>query len=187
MSTHKELPVVVEQIVPSEVCACCDVCCRFPEPDSALRPYFTEDEIHAAIRAGLKPSAFPNKKGAKVNVVPYREGYICPAFEPTTGRCGIYESRPLDCRLYPIAVMWNRTHEEVVMGWDSKCPYLVGRLESVETQQYAARTAQLLETETVVNTFIANPQLIGAFQDDVTPLRALERITRGLRSQHDAR
>ena len=43
---------VVEQIVPSRVCFTCDVCCRFPERDSPLRPYFTREEIQAAFEIG---------------------------------------------------------------------------------------------------------------------------------------
>ncbi len=33
------------QIVPRQICFRCDVCCRFPEPDSFLRPYFTADRM----------------------------------------------------------------------------------------------------------------------------------------------
>src|SRR5438094_6979748 len=115
---------VVEQIVPSRVCFTCDVCCRFPERDSPLRPYFTREEIQAAIARGISPDAFPDHTGSKVAVVPQGEGYRCPAFQPETGRCGIYEDRPLDCRLYPVAVMWDRENADVVMGWDSKCPFI---------------------------------------------------------------
>src|SRR2546422_7062432 len=103
---------VVEQIVPSRVCFTCDVCCRFPERDSPLRPYFTREEIQAAIARGISPDAFPDHTGSKVAVVPQGEGYRCPAFQPETGRCGIYEDRPLDCRLYPVAVMWDRENAE---------------------------------------------------------------------------
>ena len=177
----RTLPIVVEQIVPSRVCFTCDVCCRFPERDSSLRPYFTRDEIQAAIARGISPDAFPDHGGAKVAVVPHGEGYRCPAFQPETGRCGIHEDRPLDCRLYPVAVMWDSGHAEVVMGWDSKCPFIRDNLESVESQAYVERTAALLESEATVRIFLANTQLVGVFQDDVIVLRRLNRLTRALR------
>ena len=55
----RDMSVIVEQIVPGKVCFACDVCCRFPEQDSALRPYFTKEEIWAAVRATGSTSARP--------------------------------------------------------------------------------------------------------------------------------
>ncbi len=178
----RELPLVVEQIVPSKVCFTCDVCCRFSEQDSALRPYFTREEIQSAIARGISPNAFPDLAGSKVAVVPHGEGYRCPAFDPQTGHCGIYEDRPLDCRLYPVAVMWDHVREAVVMGWDSKCPFIRDNLDSPESRAYVERTAAFLESKQSVQIFVSNQQLIGLFQDDVIVLRRLDRLTHTLRS-----
>ncbi len=114
------------QIVPSRVCLSCDVCCRFPEPDSFLRPYFTAEEIRRAVVAGIDAAHFPDPNGCQVKVVPQAggEGYRCPAFDPATSYCRIYEVRPLDCQIYPLAVMWNPDQTQVMLGWDSKCPFL---------------------------------------------------------------
>ena len=181
-SVARELPVAVEQIVPSAVCAACDVCCRFPESESVLRPYFTREEIQTAIAAGVSPTAFPDHAGTKIHLVPHGEGFICPAFNPATGQCGIYDSRPLDCRLYPIAVMWDQSHEQVVMGWDAKCPFIVQRLETPESLAYVERTARMLETDAVAHTMVGNPELVGAFQEDVVVLKRLATITAGFRA-----
>ncbi len=178
----REIPLVVEQIVPSSACFVCDVCCRFPEATSPLRPYFTREEIRAAIARGISPDAFPDHAGSKVSVVPQGEGYRCPAFEPATGRCGIYEDRPLDCRLYPVAVMWNEARTAVLMGWDSKCPFIRDNLESPESRAYVERTASLLESDATVRIFASHPRLIGSFQEDVIVLRPLDHLTRELRS-----
>ena len=45
-------PIALPQLVPSRICLQCDVCCRFPDPDSALRPYCTETEITRALAGG---------------------------------------------------------------------------------------------------------------------------------------
>lgn len=172
--------MLVEQIVPSPVCATCDVCCRFPEFESALRPYFTREEIQAAIAAGVPPEAFSDHAGTKIRLVPHEAGFICPAFNAETGQCGIYHSRPLDCRLYPVTVMWDRSCEHVVMGWDAKCPFIVDKLSTPESCAYVERTARMLESEGVARIFIRNPLLVGAFQEDVLILKPLERITQGL-------
>ena len=181
-SVARELPVVVEQIVPSAVCAACDVCCRFPESESVLRPYFTREEIQTAIAAGVSPDAFPDHAGTKIRLVPHGEGFICPAFNPATGQCGIYDSRPLDCRLYPVAVMWDRSHEQVVMGWDAKCPFIVQKLDTPESLAYVERTARMLETDAIAQTMVGNAELVGAFQDDVVVLKRLATITAGFRA-----
>jgi hypothetical protein len=96
------------QLVPSRVCLACDVCCRFPDADSFLRPYFTADEIRSAVALGLDRASFPDPAGGQVALVPNPsgEGYLCPAFDPATFHCRIYEARPLDCRIYPLALMW---------------------------------------------------------------------------------
>jgi uncharacterized protein len=175
----REIPVV-EQIVPSPVCAVCDVCCRFPEAESALRPYFTAEEIQAAITAGVSPQAFPDHRGTKITLIQHGAGYMCPAFEADTGRCGIYEARPLDCRLYPVSIMWDISQTQVVMGWDRQCPFIAERLDSPESQAYVERTHRLLESDTVAGTIQANPQLVGAFQENVIILEKLEQVTRRL-------
>jgi Fe-S-cluster containining protein len=180
--TKGEIFVLPEQIVPSSACAVCEVCCRFPEADSPLRPYFTRDEIQLAIAAGVLPDAFPDHAGSKITLVPFGDGYRCPAFDPATSQCGIYRFRPLDCQLYPLAVMWDSTHQNVVMGWDTKCPFIVQNGEMPQSHAYVERMAQRLETESMARTVVENSQLVGAFQDDVIVLKRLTRITEGLRT-----
>src|SRR3990172_7519822 len=86
------------QLVPSKRCLSCDVCCRFPEKNSSLAPYFTAEEIQKAIARGVSPERFSNRDGCKIELIPHPqdEGYICPAFDPATNGCRIYEDRPLD-------------------------------------------------------------------------------------------
>ena len=175
------------QPVPSHVCLRCEVCCRFPEVDSFLRPYFTGEEISQAIAGGVDADAFPDLDGSQVRVVPnpMGEGYLCPAFDPTTSKCRIYETRPLDCRIYPLAVMWSADHNQVVLGWDTKCPFMLDRggaglveadhPDSIEA--HAERVADILEEEPVLSTYRDHPSLIGRYQDDVVVVRTLPRLT----------
>ena len=169
------------QIVPSATCLHCEVCCRFPERDSFLRPFFTGEEIHLATAAGLSPAYFPNAAGTQIELVPnpVSEGYICPAFDAATSHCRIYDVRPLDCRLYPFALMWDALHEQVVLGWDSKCPYLRD-LSSPNIDQAAQEIAQWIEEDATVEIVARHPRLIGRFQDDVIQLRSLTRVTQRL-------
>ena len=73
-----------------------------------MRPYFTAEEIREAVARGIDPAQFPHPDGGQVSLVPNPagEGYLCPAFDPATSHCRIYEVRPLDCQIYPLALMW---------------------------------------------------------------------------------
>ena len=189
------------QVVPSAVCFRCDICCRFPEHDSMLRPYFTAEEIQQAITHGVNPSSFPDHRGSQVEVVPHPtgEGYLCPAFDPATHHCRIHEIRPLDCQLYPFALMWNKLHDTVVFGWDPLCPFLLEQaVENSSPQrehplpstpdipkallERAQMIAAYLESEKVLNSLAAHPRLITPFQPDVVVLQRLDHLTATLRS-----
>jgi Fe-S-cluster containining protein len=166
------------QLVPGSTCARCDVCCRFPEADSFLRPYFAPQEITDAVMQGVPEVSFPDKSGSQVNLVknPTGEGYLCPAFDSTSGLCAIYEVRPLDCQIYPLALMWNASSEEVLLGWDTKCPFM--REETPRSiRAYADQVARLLVHGAVMDKIVANPNLIGRFQDDVIVLKPLPELT----------
>ena len=166
------------QIVPSATCLHCDVCCRFPERDSFLRPFFTADEIQTAVAAGLASDLFPQPQGAQIDLVPNPagEGYVCPAFDSSTSQCRIYDVRPLDCRLYPFALMWDAAHAQVVLGWDTKCPYMRDAPSSL-VDQAADEIARWIEQDARVDTLVRYPRLIGRFQEDVIVLRPLQRLT----------
>jgi len=186
------------QLVPSRVCLQCDVCCRFPESESFLRPYFTAEEIQRAVTRGIDRAHFPDPNGCQISVVPNPsgEGYICPAFDPATSHCRIYDDRPLDCQIYPLAVMWNEGRSQVVLGWDTKCPFLKpGNRQSAigdrpefsplpiahdplpGLRAYADKITELLERDETIETFAKNPRLIGRFQDDVVVLNPLPKLS----------
>lgn len=176
----KELP----QLVPDSTCLRCDVCCRFPEADSFLRPYFTPQEIVDAVRHGVPESSFPDKAGSQVNVVenPTGDGYLCPAFDPRSGRCGIYAVRPLDCQLYPLSLMWDAAGEDVLLGWDTKCPFMRDAVPGT-IHDHAEALAERLTAEAGLETIAAHPRLIGRFQDDVVVVRRLPQLTARLRAR----
>jgi Fe-S-cluster containining protein len=171
---HAELP----QIVPSSTCLRCNVCCRFPDPDSALRPYFTGEDIGQAVAAGVGRAAFSDWHGSQVTVVPDRnnDGYQCPAFDPATSHCTIYDRRPFDCRIYPLTLMWNEAHDQVVLGWDTKCPFLREQVPA-DIHRHAVQVMALLDQPGIVKMLEAHPRLIGRFQEDVVVLASLPHVT----------
>ncbi|HMS84525.1 MAG TPA: phosphatidylglycerol lysyltransferase domain-containing protein [Nitrospira sp.] len=173
---------VLPQFVSGSACFRCDVCCRFPEGDSFLRPYFTRDEITEAVAQGIPDSFFPDQTGSQINLVQNSggEGYLCPAFNAESGHCGIYNIRPLDCQLYPLALMWDASGQEVLLGWDTKCPFMREAIPD-SIRKHAAAVTTLLSTEVGLDKLVANPRLIGRFQDDVVVLKPLPQLTAHLR------
>src|SRR4029078_6069740 len=121
---------ILPQLVPSSACFRCDICCRFPDPDSVLRPYFSGEEIDRSVEHALPAAAFPDRHGSQVVLVPDAngDGFHCPAFESDSGTCRLYDDRPLDCQLYPLALMWNTAQKDRVLGWDKKCPCMEPQL-----------------------------------------------------------
>jgi Fe-S-cluster containining protein len=175
-------PRILPQLVPSSACLTCEVCCRFPDPDSALRPYFTGEEIVRAVEHGLNAGAFPDAAGSQVALVPDAggEGFRCPALGET-GACRVYDHRPLDCQLYPLALMWDADYRAVVLGWDSKCPYLAGELPG-SIRRHADHILTMLEQPGTVEEIARHPRLVGRFQEDVTVLASLPVVTERIHS-----
>jgi uncharacterized protein len=176
---HQRLQL--QQIIPSHVCLTCDVCCRFLEPDSFLAPIFTESEREAAIVAGAEPELFhpmADGKSGQITLKPHDEMYICPFFAPETSECTIYPIRPLDCQIYPFAVMFNEDGTQVLLGVDMLCPFGEAQLQTEPFQRYIDHIASYLESEEIVQTIASNCSLIGRYQDTVVVVRVLEKLNR---------
>ena len=90
--------------------------------------------------------------------------YICPCFNPETSECTIYSIRPLDCQIYPFALMYNQDRTQVVLGVDMICPYGEEEIQTEAFQHYINYMADYLESDSVVETIAVNWQLIGSYQ-----------------------
>ncbi len=158
------------QIIPTEVCLSCDVCCRFLDKDSPLAPIFTENETGRLTSKGIDRTLFQRQKDGKSNqiaLIPHEDYYICPFFEPETHHCKIYASRPLDCRLYPFTIMFSKDRNSVVLGVDMLCPYSEEHYELDSFQQHLRYVIDYVESEDVSSQILENWSLIGEFQDTV--------------------
>jgi uncharacterized protein len=96
--------------------------------------------------------------------------------------CRIYEERPLDCQLYPLALMWDERHDQVLLGWDTKCPFMRDEIPD-EIQRHADRVMALLDRPGLCDQVAAHPRLIGSFQEDVVVLARLPHLTSAVAGQ----
>ena len=166
------------QIIPSAVCFSCDVCCRFLEADSPLAPIFTEIEMEKTIAHGADPVIFRSQadgKSAQIQLKPHNDFYICPFFEAETSHCTIYPIRPLDCQLYPFALMLSEDRNEVVLGVDTLCPFGEAHLETEAFQRHIRSVIDYVESDEVSAQIVANWSLIGDYQDTVNIVHTLSR------------
>lgn len=179
--------------MPPEWCFKCDVCCRFPEKGSFLAPYFSREEIISATLSGLE-KCFPSLhkippfekggvggfNGSKITLIPYMEAYICPAFDPSSSHCKIYDARPLDCIIYPFAIMWSADLREILLGVDTKCPYVTEFINSDRLREAEIEMRNTIDSSPVLDIISENPGLVGPFQDDVAHAVVLTNLTRAL-------
>lgn len=164
------------QIIPSEVCFSCDVCCRFLEEDSPLAPIFTSDEKEYLISQGADLSVFRSRedeKSSQIKLIPSKDYYICPFFETETNKCSIYANRPLDCQLYPFVLMSNKDKSCVQLGIDMLCPYSEKYFETDVFQHHLQSIIDYIETDDVMDIITTHPCLIGAYQDTVKVFHSL--------------
>ncbi|GJL62670.1 MAG: hypothetical protein NPIRA04_13240 [Nitrospirales bacterium] len=158
-----------------------------------------KSEIRQAIEYGADSKYFSNSEGCQVDVVPHPsgEGYLCPAFDPETSHCRIYEVRPLDCQIYPFVLMWDQEHQSVLLGWDTKCPFFLPAgdgdepLQDVSTlpvvptlpaemMDAAQQVVAQLEDGDLSSRIAAYPHLVTSFQRDVVVLHPLPHLTQVL-------
>ena len=178
METTNPANATLYQIIPSEVCFSCDVCCRFLEAGSPLAPIFSKMETEEVITHGADPSLFrpqADGKSTQIQLKSHEDFYICPFFDAETSHCTIYPIRPLDCQLYPFALMFSEDGSEVVLGVDTLCPFGEEHLETETFQRHIHHVINYIESEAVTAQIVANWSIIGDYQDTVKIVHTLNR------------
>ncbi len=174
------LGIEIPQPIPNQVCLACDVCCRFPERDSFLSPFFADEEIEWANSISKKEAQFrpaPPSRGGQLVPIQEGNGYRCPFFDPETHFCAIYDNRPLDCRLYPYMLTLDPTSSGVWLGIDTKCP---GADDPDMLENLINQAGQIWESAMcpdLIECVATTPHLVGPHQPDVLPLFRLEELT----------
>jgi uncharacterized protein len=160
------------QLIPSEICLDCPVCCRFPEKQATLSPFFFPDERKGAESLKSKGS-FREAGASKANLVACGHGFACSFFNPEDHTCQIYEARPLDCSMYPAVVMKAKDHQKVLLGADMKCPALSRPSVAAKLHHYLDSVQRYLESTTLSSLIRKYPQFISEFQEEVVEVREL--------------
>ena len=162
----------VPQLIPSELCLECPVCCRFPDREAGMSPFFFPEERTRVERS--ERAAFRKKEGAsKDELVPCGHGFACPFYEPADHTCVVYPDRPLDCAIYPVVVMRGRDGQGVFVGADHKCPALARPEFAGRVREHLKTVQAVLETPGVAGRIREFPDFIGEYQEEARNVREL--------------
>ncbi|PIQ88542.1 MAG: hypothetical protein COV72_07910 [Candidatus Omnitrophica bacterium CG11_big_fil_rev_8_21_14_0_20_42_13] len=138
----------IKQFVPESACLKCEGCCRFNGRDTVWAP-------------------------CERKVVPFQDYFICSLFSPLTRRCKSYDSRLLDCRIYPFLI--HKKEKSVYLTADLKCPYLNERLQSKEYEDYARYLFNFLNSADGANLLSARPGLAVEYDEELKIIGKIEK------------
>ena len=160
------------QLIPSEMCLECPVCCRFPEKQAALSPFFLPEErnLAEALKTG---GSFRESGASKAELVVCGNGFACSFFNPADHTCRVYPVRPLDCSMYPAVILYSRDHRKVMLGADTTCPALSRPGVSVRLRHYLDLVQRYLESNALSSLIRKYPQFISEFQEEAVEVREL--------------
>jgi Fe-S-cluster containining protein len=160
--------------MPQEFCLRCLGCCRFLEPDSCWTPRLLKEETGELARRKLL-----NKEQVSSGKIPLRlasevdKDFLCLFLNQRLNKCQIYNSRPLECQLYPFLI--NRKGEEIILSVDLNCPFAKERCDTQEFKEYSAYLSELLNSPRYQKLLRDNPGIAQKY-DGVLELSPLNII-----------
>ena len=161
----------IDITIPDKLCLSCEGCCRFIKKSSPWAPLFLPHEITEKIRPYLR-------KSGRVKLKYSGNIYICPFFNFEHQKCSIYTKRPLDCRLYPFTITFNKTLKNIVLGIDTKCPFALDEKNNDLIRKHSERLLYILEQQRTASLISANKHFIGKFDSDINILGTLDSLTK---------
>jgi len=154
---------MIKQFVPQEICLKCQGCCRFREANSVWSPCLLDEEIQDLLDRKMPPANISPDRKIQPIPDPKKDGFICPFLTAQDNKCKIYESRPLECKLYPFLI--SIRDKKVLLTVDLNCPYAKEKLNSKEFKEYAQYLSAFLNSARQKIILKDNPQIIQAYEE----------------------
>ncbi len=170
----------LKQLIPSEICLKCQVCCRFPTPESDMFPVFMKEEFGRLLPEYQSFFKSPLRPISKSYHGIGGQTCACPFFNPTTHECIIYRDRPLDCQLYPFVLTFGPTQKRVFLGLDTQCPFVQDIANHEALLGFGDSIHKFLEEAATVEAIAKNPELIGHSDETIFPFYPLSGLTEKL-------
>lgn len=147
-------------------------CCT----DSAVPLVFSKDleKIKKKDSQYVKHIKTIEINGKQVNAIKKKEGSTeCVFWDGSTGGCKIYESRPMDCRLYPFDILYvNNSYQWIVYSCnkDSDWSWSEDHLKSLENDDGFDELMKNL------NIFSEHTKMILPSESEKTPYTILRKV-----------
>ena len=79
-----------------------------------------------ALAAGIEETAFPDRRGSQVILVPasMERGISARHSMQQPQPAASMRSVRLIVSSIRLALMWDERHDQVLLGWDTKCPFM---------------------------------------------------------------
>ena len=140
--------------------------------------FITDKEYEESLVFGLLENHFVLTSDGfshQIQLKPHQDMFICPAFNPETQHCTIYQKRPLDCQIYPFMLMWSADYQSILLVVDRLCPYTENQIQGSQFKTYIDEMVEFLES--IKKNIAQNYSLISRFQEDVIVVRQLQKLT----------
>jgi Fe-S-cluster containining protein len=161
---------MIKQFVPEEACLHCQGCCRFVQEDSSWVPSLLNEEIEHFLNQGAAVALITPQKKLKIVPFPKQKVYLCSLFNYEENKCKVYDSRPLECQLYPFLLCAKG--KEVYLAADSNCPFLKEKNKTREFKEYSQYLISLLQNPPYAELLRNNPHIIQPYAE-VREIQAL--------------
>jgi Fe-S-cluster containining protein len=171
---------MIKQFVPQKACLECRGCCRFAEEDSAWVPALLNEEIAHFLNQGAAAALITPRKKLKIVPFPKQKAYLCPLFKYEDNKCKIYDSRPLECQLYPFLICAkegsggegvNKTNagagrmRKIYLAADSNCPFLKEKNNTPDFKEYTRYLVSLLQNPPYAELLRNNPHIAQSYAE----------------------
>jgi hypothetical protein len=171
---------MIKQFVPQKACLACQGCCRFAQEDSVWVPALLNEEIENFLNQGVNAAIINAHKKFKIVPFPKQKVYLCPLFNYEENKCKIYNSRPLECQLYPFLLCAkeglgaqdaNITNggvgrmRKIYLAADFNCPFLKEKNKTRGFKEYAQYLVSLLQNPPYAELLRNNPHIIQSYAE----------------------
>lgn len=101
--------------------------------------------------------------------------YICENLNTENNACGIYEKRPLDCRLYPFLLV--KKGNALKLGLHKSCCFIEERQpRTADIQTYAQYLKDRLSAASFISALRENPEISADYQENVEIITDLKDV-----------
>lgn len=165
---------MIKQFIPREACLDCQGCCRFAQADSAWVPSLLNEEIERFLNQGIAAAIISPRKKFKIVPFPKQKVYLCPLFNYENNECKAYDSRPLECQLYPFLICAKGAssdqntekglqREQICLAADYNCPFLKEKQNTREFQEHTQYLVSLLQNPPYAELIRKNPHIVQSY------------------------